>query len=312
MIRLGLVGVGSWGQRYIATVARRDDCRIVSFARSTAAGDVAIPGATQVASWRALVDRARGDELDAIVVATTPENQAEVAAEAVAAGVPAIVEKPLGLSRAAAERVLTSVRASDGAPPVVVNYAQLYTPGHRALRSLVSEAGAPVVSIASEGSNRGPFRRFSSLYDYGPHDLSLCLDLLGAGSAFRLEKVATRPGVDGGELFDAEFVLGPARVVMRVGNGATAKARRFSVTLSGGRTLTHDGLAEPGSMLVDDAKPVRVDATLPLDVMLSEFLGRCERWKRGERDHAFEVRSAEFSVRMNEILDTIARAASGC
>ena len=308
MIRLGLVGVGSWGQRYVATVLRRDDCRIVSFARSSGTSEVAIPGAKQVASSEALLELARDGELDALIVSTTPDHQAEVAAAAVAAGVPAVVEKPLGSSRADAERVLESVRVSKSAPPLVVNYVQLYTPGYRTLRALVERANTPLVSIASEGSNRGAFRSFSSLYDYGPHDLSLSLDLVGTNAPFRLEKATKRPGAGGGELFDAEFVLGDTRVSMRVGNGATAKTRRFSVTLAGGRTLSHDNLAPPESMLIDGGVPVPLDGTLPLDQMLSEFVERCERWKRGERDHARELRNAEFSVRVNEILDAIATA----
>jgi predicted dehydrogenase len=308
MIRLGLVGVGSWGQRYVATVLRLDDCRIVSFARSSGTSAVAIPGATRVASTRALLELARDGELDALVVSTTPAHQAEVAVAAVTAGVPAIVEKPLGSSRADSERVLESVRASKSTAPLVVNYVQLYTAGHRALRTLVERANAPLVSIASEGSNHGPFRGFSSLYDYGPHDLAMCLELVGTNAPFRLEKATKRRGADGGELFDAEFFLGETRVVLRVGNGATAKARRFSVTLAGGRTLSHDHLAPPEAMLTDDGVPVPMDGPLPLDRMLSEFVERCERWKRGERDHARELRNAEFSVRVNEILDAIAAA----
>ena len=137
MIRFGLVGVGSWAQRYVATVLRRDDCRIDSFARSSRANDVTIAGATRVDGWPTLFERARGGDLDALIVATTPENQAEIANAAVRAGVPAVVEKPLGLSRAAAEGVLEGVRGSKNAPPLVVNYVQLYTPAHRRLCALV-------------------------------------------------------------------------------------------------------------------------------------------------------------------------------
>ena len=314
MIRLGLVGVGSWAQRYVSTIARRDDCRVVLYARSSTrssgTSDVSIAGATRVESSGALVERAVKGDIDAVIVATTPENQAEVASAAVAAGVPAIVEKPIGLSRAAAERVLENVRASKDAPPLVVNYVQLYAPGHRTLRSLVRSQHEPIVSIASEGSNHGPFRSFSSLWDYGPHDLSLCLDLVGSDAPFRLEKATKRSGADGGELFDAELVLGSVRVAMRVGNGAATKARRFSVTLAGGRTLSHDNLAKPESALTDDGNPIPIEGALPLDVVLSEFVERVERFGRGERDHERELRNAAFSVRVNEILDAIASRAS--
>jgi hypothetical protein len=45
-------------------------------------------------------------------------------------------------------------------------------------------------------------------------------------------------------------------------------------------------------------------------VLLSEFIARVERWKNGALAHTHEIRNAEFSVRVNEILDGIAVAAS--
>jgi predicted dehydrogenase len=312
MIRFGLVGVGAWAKRYVATIARRDDCRIDLFTRSSRATDVTIEGATRVEGWPTLLERAHDGELDAVIVATTPENQAEVAEAAVRAGVPAVVEKPLGLSRSAADRVLRAVRASSKVPPLCVNYVQIYTPAHRKLRELVREAGGSreIVSIASEGTNRGPFRSFSSLYDYGPHDLSLCLDVLGASATYRIEAARKLEGAEQGELFEARLLVAGAHVVFRVGSGASKKTRRFTVVLEGGRTLTNDDLAPPDSKLTDDGKPVPLEDALPLDVMLSEFAQRVDRWKAGERDHGAEIRSAEFSVRINEILDAVTVAAT--
>jgi predicted dehydrogenase len=301
MIRFGLVGVGPWAQRYVATIARRDDARIDSFARSPHAVDVTIAGATRVGDWQTLLARAERGELDAVIVATTPENQAEIAFAAVRAGVPAVVEKPLGLSSTAAERVLEAVRASNDAPPLAVNYVHLYTPAHQKLSTRVREAGgaAAIATIAT----------FSSLYDYGPHDLALCLDLVGSESPHRIE-VAKKLGGDAeGEIFEVTLVLGSTRVALRVGNGARAKTRRFTLTLRNGRTFTNDDLAPPSSVLTENGKPVPLDSALPLDVMLSEFVARVERWKRGVRHHAEEVRNAEFSVRINQILDAVAVAA---
>jgi predicted dehydrogenase len=296
--------------RCAATLERRGDARVVLYARGSGTGDVAIAGASRAENWQSLLDRARAGELDAVVVATTPEHQAEVARAAVLAGVPAVVEKPLGLSRAAAERVFEAVRSTDNPPPLAVNYVQLYTPAYRALRERVRDAAVPVVSIETEGSNRGPFRSFSSLYDYGPHDISMCLDLLGADAEFRLGNVVKRPGVDGGELFDAEFSLGSTRVALRVGSGATTKTRRFSATLAGGRTLTSEPLAPAERLLVDGGTWVQVAETLPLDVMFSEFLTRVGRFAAGERNRDEELRNAAFSVRVNGVLDAIAKQTS--
>ena len=189
--RLGLIGVGAWGRRYLETIARRQDCQVVAFARHTPGGGFSLAGAVPCESWRDLLGRAQDRALDGLVVATTPENQAEVAGAALAAGVPSLIEKPLGLSGAAAQDLCTALSRLPRKPPILINYVHLWAPSYRALRGLVREAqarGGKVTAIEAEGCSRGPFRGWSSLFDYGPHDLALL-----SGSAG--ERDTVRPGV---------------------------------------------------------------------------------------------------------------------
>ena len=313
MKRLGLVGVGVWGRRYIETVSRRNDCRIVAFARASPANDVDVPGAIRCESWRTMLQLVQRGDVDGIIVATTPDVQAEIAAAAALAGAPALVEKPLGLSRKAADNVLQSWRESERKPPIVVDYIHLFAPAYRGLKSAVlatSGGTAAIVDIESVGTNKGPFRNWSPLYDYGSHDVALCLDLLGANAPFRVHyarKLPTSAGL-AGELVEASFDLDTVRVSVQLGNGAAAKSRRFAVTLAGGRTIVYDDCRPHPFKLVDRGEPIPVSERMPLDAALAYFLERIALWARGGGDDEHASASLGFAVRVAAILDAVAEA----
>jgi predicted dehydrogenase len=313
LIRLGLVGVGAWGRRYLDTVARRQDCLIAAFARGSGRTDFSLPGAEGCASWRQVLERAQAGALAGIIVATTPDSQAEIAAAAISAGVPSLVEKPLGMSRSAAAGVLAVLRAAPRKPPIVVNHVHLWSPAYRALQAAVLASGGAdeVTAIEGEGCSRGPLRSWSSLNDYGPHDLAMCLGLMGTEARFVLREARRIPSPDepGGELFLARFGLGEAEVQLRLGNGAPAKRRRLAVTLRGGRVLTYDDLLPHPHKLLDAGTPVPVSTAMPLDVVLTDFLGQTTSWAAGTFPEATAVASLELCDRVAMMVDAIAGAA---
>ena len=307
MKRLGLVGVGAWGQRYKKTIEGRGDCRIAAVARRSIRDESIAPGATVCDDWQALVQMAVRRDLDGVIVATTPENQLEIAVACATQGVPLIVEKPLGLSQADVERVRSSLIDGRARAPFLVDYVHLWSPAYRDLRRLVDEAGGPpaIVGIEMEGCNRGPLRSFSSLYDYGPHDVSMALELVGGDAAFRLiDAASTRSDSAGHCLYEVQLELGRVPVHMRVGNGATAKSRRVAVTVGKGRQLVYDDTRQHPFKLCDGDAPVPVAPTPPLDAVLAAFLEMIDIWKRGA--WVPEGRALALSARVNEILDSIA------
>ena len=305
MKRLGLVGVGAWGRRYADTVSRRTDCRIAAIARASSKSDYSLPGAERLESWEALLQAAARGALDGIIVATTAENQAVIAAEAAELGVPALVEKPLGNTRKAAEKVLARYRESDRRPPIVVDYIHLFAPAYRELKARLPDARS-ISTIEAAGYNRGPFRSSSSLHDYAPHDLAMCFDSMGIDAPWRLRDARATPGPEGiGEIFDLTLEIGGTRVDMRVGNGAAEKRRRFAVTLQNGRRLVYDDGRPHPDKLSDDGISVPVTATPPLDVLLTYFLERIAQWQAGrapvDEDSAWLV----MSVTIAGVLDRV-------
>jgi predicted dehydrogenase len=308
MKRLGLIGLGAWGKRYVQTIGRRTDCQVVAFARASASGGEDIPNAQRFSSWRALVQAGAHDlPLDGVIVATTPDNQVEVALSAVAWGIPALVEKPLGISRGGAQSVLDAMRACAAPPPVMVDYIHLCAPGYQRLRSLAQSAGRPVVAIEAEGFNKGPFREWSALHDYASHDLAMCLDLLGRDVPFVLHEGRRISPVDAkGALHEFRFDLGAARVVMRSGNGAETKARRLAVHFDDGRELVYDDLLPHPDKLHDSGQAVPVDETLPLELVLTQFFAQCDEWRNGTLAPEAAMETVRSSTRIAELLDALA------
>jgi len=307
MKRLGLVGVGAWGRRYIDTIGRRTDCSIAAYARATRTRLEGIPGASACDDWRSLVELAARAHLDGVIAATTPAHQLEVTSACIAAGVPLLVEKPLGLSRPAVEDLRARFAASQQKAPVVVDYVHLWAPAFVELKRRVSGRTSEIRDIRAEGFNQGPLRSWSSLYDYGPHDVSMCLDVLGEEAAFvlhRAERIgSSTPGI---ELFDARFELGGVPVHLRVGNGGATRARKFAVALADDREIIYDDTRPPAGKLTDGGTPVAIDEGRALDVVLTSFLASVTLWREGRLPEHVAGASLGFSANVNGILDAIA------
>lgn len=169
MIRLGLIGAGRWGKVYIRTIEGMGDrLKLAQVATSKPEN-----------SWKKL---ASSSEIDAVIIATPAPLHAEMARACLQAGKPLIVEKPLCFDAATAQSI--KQLAEKAGLAVLVNYIHLYNPAYRALKEAVAVSGQPVRAILSEGMDLGPFRPDTgTLWDRCPHDMALCLDLMGAGAS---------------------------------------------------------------------------------------------------------------------------------
>lgn len=172
-VHLGLVGLGHWGRRVAATIGSMEDVRLALIA-SRNPESARLSGKTPVVGdWRELAHAG----LDGVIVATPPASHGEILTVLVTAGVPVMVEKPLCLDVAEAHRLRSLVSRSG--VPVLVDHTQLFHPAFPILKARAESYG-PVRFIRSEGMGFGPFRSdVSVLWDWGPHEVSLCLALLG-------------------------------------------------------------------------------------------------------------------------------------
>jgi 2-hydroxy-4-carboxymuconate semialdehyde hemiacetal dehydrogenase len=132
-LRIGLVGEGAMGRVHAGVLSGLPAVRIAALV----AGDVDA-GAAFASEWRIprcssdLADCLQDDDIDALVIASPSGLHELHAVQAVEAGKPALVEIPVSLTLAGAERVAVAQRRSG--VPVMVAHTRRFAAPHRHLR----------------------------------------------------------------------------------------------------------------------------------------------------------------------------------
>ncbi|MBI2235915.1 MAG: Gfo/Idh/MocA family oxidoreductase [Magnetospirillum sp.] len=267
-VRLGLVGAGRWGRIFVRTLGAVPGVELAAVASSNPETEALLPAGTALfPHWRAML---AAGALDGVIVATPPASHAEITLAALAAGLPVLVEKPLAMNAAEAAAVLAAARQAGRI--VMVDHVHLFSPAWRRLKYLAAGMGA-VLGIKGTAGDTGPRRAdVSVLWDWGPHDLALCLDLLGRPP----DAVGAEQS---GETLRLGLRFGTVPATITLGT-LPVKTRRFAVTCEGGR-LVYDALAT--EKLTLDGRTVPVAPDLPLSVAVAEF---ADAVRRGSTDTA--------------------------
>jgi predicted dehydrogenase len=231
------------------------------------------------------------DIIDAVVIATPPHSHADIAITALRCGLPVFIEKPLTLSAREASDI--SAQHQQNPVPLFVDHIYLFHAGFRALKSALADSGR-IRAIASVGGNRGPFRaKTSTLWDWAPHDIAMCLDLVGQNPD---DITCHRPeiGKDGqGQrlAFTISFP-GSCQARISVGNIFTERRRHITVyaeteTLrfedeAGPRVLRYPA-ADPFEDLQGSGESISFSGNLPLTQALEEF---CQAIRQNDKSTA--------------------------
>jgi predicted dehydrogenase len=277
-IRLGLIGAGRWGRVYVNTLADMSGVTLSALAssnphsRNLVDEDVALHE-----DWHDLINIGG---VDGIIVATPPASHAEIVRAALESGLPVLVEKPLTLDVDEAKSLCDLAERIDGL--VMVDHIHLFSPTFRALKREAAKLG-PVCNMESEAGNYGPFRKATPiLWDWGAHDISMCLDLMGEIPsevvARRIEERQTYEGP--GEILDVKLYFSGgktdgAAAGIRMGNLMPGKRRRFCAAFDAG-ILVYDDLAADKLSFVStsseaEIRAIAVAPDLPLTCAVREF-----------------------------------------
>jgi predicted dehydrogenase len=266
-LQLGLVGVGRWGGNIVRTISESRRAELAGVAsRNPRTADIVPRGCRVFADWQELIT---DTDLDGVIVATPPALHPKIVLYAIEAGLPVLVEKPLALSIKDAREVRTRVGSFGGG--VMVDHTYLYHPAWIELKRRLPNLG-PIEAIRSSGGNRGPFRTETTvLWDWGPHDISMCIDLIGGVpeivSARRLRTEKTPEGR--GDLLRLDLGFATAQAKVEIGNLMSTRTRRFEVEFAG-TTAIIDDTAE--HKLQCGGRNIPIDGTPPLTVVIEAFV----------------------------------------
>jgi len=175
--RIAVLGCGYWGSNHIRTLKALGALHAVSDANLARAEGFAVEQDCLAIPPDELFDRA---DIDAIVIALPPQFHAETAIRAVRAGKDVLVEKPIALTVADAERAVAVAR--EAGRIFMTGHVLRFHPAFETLKELIDRGDLGEIKyIHSHRLGLGKFHTENdALWDLAPHDLSMILAITGA------------------------------------------------------------------------------------------------------------------------------------
>lgn len=174
--RIAVLGCGYWGSNHIRTLKALGVLHAVSDLNAARAEGFASEQECLAVDPDELPLR---DDIDAIVLALPPQFHAEAAMRAVDNGKDVLVEKPIALTVADAERAVAFAR--ERGRVFMVGHVLRYHPAFEQLKALIDNGELGRVGyIHSHRLGLGKFHTENdALWDLAPHDLSMILAITG-------------------------------------------------------------------------------------------------------------------------------------
>ena len=208
-LKVGVVGAGAWGRNHVRTLATLPGAELAAVCDASAAVRDKVsrqyPAAKVVEHVAEL-----WPHVEAVVIATPAATHADVARQAIAAGIPALVEKPFALSVRDAEDV--AERAAKAGVPLMAGHLLEYHPVIETLRELIQSGKlGRIYYLYGQRVNLGQVRRDeNALWSFGPHDVSVALYLMGCApeSVSAVGHSYLQPGIEDVVFMTMRFATG--------------------------------------------------------------------------------------------------------
>jgi UDP-2-acetamido-3-amino-2,3-dideoxy-glucuronate N-acetyltransferase len=176
--RVAVVGSGYWGKNLVRNFAQLQALAAVCDNDE----DTLRPFGEQYPDCRTLnsYDKVLQDRtIDAVAISTPAETHGELVKEALLAGKDVFVEKPLSLSTAVAQELVSLAKKNNQI--LMVGHLLWYHPAVLKLKELIANGELGRIQyIYSSRLNLGKIRREENiLWSFAPHDISVILGLLG-------------------------------------------------------------------------------------------------------------------------------------
>ncbi|NQU61358.1 MAG: Gfo/Idh/MocA family oxidoreductase [Rhodospirillales bacterium] len=273
-IRLGLIGAGPWGRNYIKTIGALEGVTLSRLASSNPESRDLVASTCVISpDWR---DALKTGDIDGVIIATPPATHAEVMLEAINIGLPVLAEKPMTMSAVDAKAVLAAADSKDSI--VLIDHIHLYSAAWEALKREAKALG-PLRAISAVAGNWGPFRPDTPmLWDWGSHDIAMCLDLIGqTPDRAEARGIEDRETADGrGQTLALELGFGDVTARIALSNLHPQKERLFTASFQGGE-LVYDDTADDKLRLKtapgDFGRAPKLGPGTPLERIVRAFAG---------------------------------------
>lgn len=239
-------------------------------------------------------------DIEAVILATPASTHAALAREALLSGKHVFVEKPLALSQAEADEVVTLAEALDRV--LMVGHLLLYQPAVRWIRDFLGSGGVGEVwNLHLERLNLGRVRTVeNALWSLGVHDVAVLLYLVGRQptSVQVVGQAVVQSNVEDDVYLHLTF---PGKVQAHVHVSWLWPEKRRGLTVVGSRAMvTYDEVSQQvrlhrkmigeGLSAVDNGSEVVFHSEAePLRLELEDFLGAVRERRRPLSDGRMAV-----------------------
>jgi predicted dehydrogenase len=288
MVRVGLIGNGKWGKNYIKAVNGSGFGEVVqifntdSLCRkpSTTLSNNCYRSDDAVPSM--LVESSAFSSLDAFIVATHPPLTELYTIELLKMGKSVMAEKPLTFNPEALDQIEQILDKQIPRPTFLINHQHLFSHSIDFIKATLDRHS--INAFVSEAGNFGPHRKYSPLWDYGPHDFAI-LAYLGGTDLKLINHQISADGNGRDEVALIEFnSTSVARV--RTWNNHTPKTHRVALEFLN-HQIIYDDFDINGKVKIDDCY-VTINDEPPLERSVKAFLSNVGS-KKSETDYRFGI-----------------------
>ena len=220
--KIAVIGSGRWGTNIINTLMAMNKEVVISNTKGIYNNKDCYD------DWLKMLYEVRPN---GVIVAANPAMHISVAKYCDDLNIPLLLEKPAAFFYKDIHKMATYRN------PIMVDYVYLYHPKYMTLKSKLK---SPITKIVSVNYNDGPIRHYSSLFDYGVHDLAFAFDLLNDATNIKVEGYKVKDCENKGQLFMLDLKSNGRQIVIKCGNGGKEKVRKLSVFCKNGDVLTFD------------------------------------------------------------------------
>lgn len=173
MTTLALIGIGEWGQNYLHTTATLKNVEIKYICAQTQQTLNLFPD-TYIKTL-SINDLLKYKDIEGFIIATAGSTHFAIAKQLLSLGCNLLIEKPLTVSYKEALELqkIWQIKKSK----ILVGHLYLYNPAYQVLKRLLKNI-RKVKSIQFEGQSSPIRTDVSVIWDWGPHPISMLLDLI--------------------------------------------------------------------------------------------------------------------------------------
>jgi predicted dehydrogenase len=288
-MRVALIGFGKWGRNYLSAINQSGIARVTQVLVRNPDRIIADPllGSSRVTSNLEEI------ECDAVIVATHPSVTVGYAVYFLRKNIPVMLEKPAGLSL---DDTLLLQRVADEHPvPLLVSHQHLFSSVYQELKKRVN--AEEVMEIETAAGNNGPYRDYSFIWDYAPHDVAMILGLKQMEVKL-INAITQSTGEYCGQcVFSMAFEDG-SKTNTKVWNDRFPKERKFVVKVKN-NCFIYDDQHYPFELISNGTK-ISTIYTPPLTNAVAIFLRSV--WNGRADDYRF---GAKIGTQIAEIIEKI-------